>query len=244
MLVLVVPRSDTWPSTGSTPPTRPQRRPPERYEPLPGLPQLPGWVWRKIGRPLRAVVVVGVLAVVAMAVAAVPALREASGERAASERRERAKLRERHIEELQAEQRPRLASSASIAPIGAGAPAQLEARAGLMAELSDSILADARRRVRLGALEGPIVGVTCEPFPRTVEGIGADKDLSSRRGRYSCIATRSEFARTEESVGGLLGYPYRAMVDFRTGRYALCKISGRPDPTPDSRVTTPRACGG
>ncbi len=70
------------------------------------------------------------------------------------------------------------------------------------------------------------------------------RDLSRRLGRYACVAATSEFERSETSVGGLLGYPYRAQVDFDSGRFALCKISGRPDPTPDPRVTTPGACGG
>jgi hypothetical protein len=86
--------------------------------------------------------------------------------------------------------------------------------------------------------------VVCEPFPRSLRGRGADVNLEVRRGRYSCVAATAEFGRGAASAGGLIGHPYRAMVDFRTGRYALCKISGRPGPTADPRVTTPPACGG
>ena len=45
-------------------------------------------------------------------------------------------------------------------------------------------------------------------------------------------------------AGGVIGHQYRALVDFRTGRYAYCKISGQSGPSRDQLVTTPRACGG
>ena len=41
------------------------------------------------------------------------------------------------------------------------------------------------------------------------------RDLTRRRGRYSCLAITSEF------TGGVIGHQYRALVDFETGRYAL-----------------------
>jgi hypothetical protein len=163
---------------------------------------------------------------------------------AEAERRERAQLRARRIRELEAAQRPRLGRSEAVAPAGAGAERHLELRAGLMADLSRAILTDSRRRVRMGALDGPIRRVECEPFPRTVEGIGADEDLSRRRGRYSCLAVTGEFGRGQASRGGVLGHQYRALVDFGDGRYAFCKISGQAGPTRDQLVTTPRASGG
>jgi hypothetical protein len=113
-----------------------------------------------------------------------------------------------------------------------------------MEDLNGAILGDARRRVRRGVLDGPILSVDCEGFPRSVDQAGAAEDPSRRRGRYYCVAVTAKFERTEESIGGVLGHPYRALVDFRTGAFVYCKISGRPDPTPDPSVTTPRACGG
>jgi hypothetical protein len=86
--------------------------------------------------------------------------------------------------------------------------------------------------------------VECEPFPRTVGGTPPERDPSVRSGRYSCVAVTAEIARSQGGEAGSIGHPYRAMVDFRTGRYAFCKISGRPDPTPDPKVVTPPACGG
>ena len=206
---------------------------PERYEPLPGLFALPGWLWRKIGRSGRVVALVALVAALATAAALTPSILESKNEQASSERAERAELRAELARRLRAEQRPRFRQSASVEP-----------RAALMDEMSAEILADARGRVARGRLDGPIRRVTCEPFPRTVDGVGADQDLSRRTGRYSCIAVTAEFARGETSIGGVIGHQYRSMVDFKTGRYAFCKISGQAGPSREQLATTPEACGG
>jgi hypothetical protein len=191
--------------------------PPDRYEPLPGFAELPRWLWRRTGSRVRIGVAIACVLAVAGTVVLVPAIDDARQQRAAAERREAELARARHERELLAEQRPRFG--------------RISSRAAALDELSGAITADARRRVRAGALNGPIRRVECEPFPRGV-------DPSRSGGRYSCLAVTSQFE------GGAIGHPYRAMIDFETGRYAFCKISGRPDPTPDPRVTTPRVCGG
>jgi hypothetical protein len=211
---------------------------------MPGLAEIPGRVWRSMGPRLRIAAGIAVLALIAVAALLVPAVQEAQQKRDARERREQAEKDERQIRALQVEQRPRFRRSESRAPQRASPRAALGARATLMNEVSASVLADARTRARRGALDGPILRVGCEPFPRSVAGAGADKDLSRRRGRYYCVAVTAEFKGTAQSVGGALGHPYRVKVDFTSGRYAFCKVSGRPDPTPDPRVTTPRVCGG
>jgi hypothetical protein len=229
---------------GNHDPTGSEHHPPERYEPLPGLAELPGWVWRRMGRPLRVALVVALLSAIGIAAALVPELRESKQERAQAEQRERAERRAQRVRELEAEQQPRFGRFSSVAPTGAGEPRRLAGRAGLMDELSATIVADARFRVRLGRLDGPIRRVECDPFPRTVGGVGADQDLSRRRGRYACLAVTAEFVRGEASVGGVIGHQYRALVDFKTGRYAYCKVSGQAGPSREQLVTTPRACGG
>jgi hypothetical protein len=218
--------------------------PPERYEPMPGLAALPGRIWSAMGLGVRIATGIALFGLVALALVLVPAARESQHKRDAAERREQAGRHERLIRELQAEQRPHFGRSDSRAGAGASPRAALAARDALMDELSATILADARGRARRGALKGPIRRVECEPFPRSVATAGAEKDLSRRSGRYSCLAITAEFKRSDTSTGGALGHPYRAKVDFRSGRYAYCKVSGRPDPTPDPRVTTPHACGG
>jgi hypothetical protein len=232
------------PNTASVSATNQKSSKPDRYEPLPGLPQLPGWLWRRLGRGGRIAAAVLLLAAIALGIALVPGMLESKRERASSEKREQAEVRAQHIRELEAEQRPRFRRSESVAESGAPAATRLAARARLMEELSASILADSRRRVRRGELDGPIRRVVCEPFPRTVAGIGADKNLSRRSGRYSCVAVTTAFGRSKASEGGVIGHQYRVLVDFETGRYAFCKISGQAGPSREQLVTTPRACGG
>ena len=63
-------------------------------------------------------------------------------------------------------------------------------------------------------------------------------------GSYACLAVTADIDRSAASTGGALGDPYRAGLDFTTGRFALCKVAGRPDPIPDPEVTTPGVCAG
>ena len=216
----------------------------DRYEPLPGVADIPGWVWRRIGPRVRIGLAAGVVLLIALVAVLALANRESNDEQARAEQRERAEQRAELVRRLKAEQRPRFARSESVAVAGVGAEQQLAARAGLMDDMSAAILGDARGRVRSGALDGPILRAECEPFPRTVDGVGADADLGRRNGRYSCLAVTAEFKRSEQSIGGVIGHQYRTQVDFETGRYAYCKVAGQAGPSREQLVTTPRACGG
>ena len=199
----------------------------QRYEPLPGFDQLPAWLWRRTGTRSRLAVVAAVLLAMAMAVVLIPAARQAQRDRAAAESAERAERRAQGIRALQAEQRPRHGRSDSVA-----------GRAGAVRDIEAAIVADARTR----GLAGPIVRASCDPFPATLGRPRPEDDLRRRRGSYACLAITSEIERTARNAAGVLGHPYRAAVDFETGRYAFCKIAGRPDPIPDPKVVTPRPC--
>ena len=211
----------------------------DRYDPLPALPELPRWLWRRMGRTARVAAVLSVLTVAAGAAAAVPTLRESKRDADARSERDRAAQRAELVRRLRAEQRP-ITGRSDATVRGDG----LAARARVMSHLGAAIGADGRARVKSGELDGAIRRVTCESFPRTVGGTGADEDLSRRRGRFSCVAVTAEFERTESNPGGVIGHGYRALVDFRTGRYTFCKITGRPGPEREQVVTIPQACGG
>jgi hypothetical protein len=203
---------------------------PDRYEPLPSLPEIPGWLWRKTPLAARVGLAVVLLAAVIGAIVAIPhaaSTRHEDTVRAAHQQaQQRAQLQRR----LEAEQRPILRT--------AGPAPTLAARARLMRGMEAAILDDARARVRRGALDGPVRRVECDRFPRRPGAVGADRDLEQPRGRFSCLAVRAVFQ------GGELGHQYRAAVDFRTGKYAFCKITGRPGPERKQIVTIPAECGG
>jgi hypothetical protein len=210
---------------------------PDRYEPLPSLPEIPGWLWRRTGRAARIAIAIAVVAVIAAVVVLLPRVGDSRREADARAAQERTKQRAQLKQALEAEQRPILRSGAP-APASEGRAAQLAARARLLGAIEAAIAEDARARVRRGALKGPIRRVECERFPRQSGAIGADRDLSRARGRYSCVAVTAEFQ------GGVLGHQYRVAADFRTGRYGFCKITGRAGPEREQIVTIPASCGG
>jgi hypothetical protein len=225
-------------------PTDHDRPKSDRYEPMPGIVDLPGWLWSRMGRAGRLTALGALIAIVAATAALVPVIHESKEERAESDRRERAERRAELIRRLEEEQRPRLRRSTTVAPPGAAQDEQLDARVALMDELTAEILADARARVRRGDLDGPIRRVECEPFPRSVDAVGAHEDLARTRGRYACVAVTSEFGSGEVGLTGVIGHQFRTEVDFDSGRYAFCKVSGQAGPSREQLATTPRVCGG
>jgi hypothetical protein len=198
-----------------------QRELDDRYEPLPGLAQLPAFVWRRLPRAVKlAVVAAGVAAVVA-AIALAPSIQRSRDEHARKEAAERARSERQDLERTRREQRPRFAR-------GTPARTDLGARRRLLASAEASIQADASTRSAAGEFNGPIKRVECEGYPPGTGTTPADADPSKRTGLYSCLAVTSEVPATAGNRGGLLGHPYRVRIDFRTGRYAFCKVRGRP----------------
>jgi hypothetical protein len=201
---------------------------------------LPGWLWRRMPTWARAALIVAVVALIGVGIAIAPGIRETKQEREQAEREERQRLRAEREAQIRREQQPVFVNAR---PADSG----VSARRGLVDSVRESVLVDARERVSDGRLEGPIRRAECEPFPRSVSGVGPEDSTDERFGRYFCLAVTAEFARSESTRGGSIGHPYRVRVDFDTGRYAFCKISGRPGEGLLRRrigPTVPRECGG
>jgi hypothetical protein len=176
--------------------------------------------WRKVA------VGVALLAVAAAAVAVfvAPAIDDAKTERSAREQREldaRAAARRERIIAMQQPRSGRAAADAS--------------RAAVVAETATAIGRDARERFSPKAETA-----TCE--------VAADVDAAARRVAYDCLSPTSEIvgAGAQEGARGQLGYPYRAIVDFETGRYTFCRINPVPGEKgikdPGATIGLPRAC--
>jgi hypothetical protein len=204
----------------------PPAKPADRYEPLPGLFGIPGFLLRKLSPPMRRLVLALIALLVAAGVVTAiilgPQIAESNRERAAEQRRAERRAAAAELARLKAEIQPRTGTIAS---------------GGAIPGVETAITRDALARVASGELETRVQRTDCRP-------VGHD---AAQRVLLSCTAVTSDVPETESSRGVLIGYPYRAAVTPETGRYALCKTSGRPGEGSYTRrieIPVPKACGG
>lgn len=196
----------------------------DRREPLPGVLGLPAFLLRKLSlRGRRIALAAGALLLVGAAggtALLAPRIQESKEEAAERERAEAAAAAVERRRRLVAEQRPRFGRSPS-ASVG---------------DLEEAITADAGRRARTGEVQNAAERTACTRGP-----------VSGGKLPLACTAVTSEIAASEASRGVVVGYPYRALLDLRSGRYAFCKTSGRPGEgalTGRVEVALPKVCGG
>jgi DNA-binding SARP family transcriptional activator len=114
-----------------------------RYQPLPDLEALPGWVWRRLPTPAKVVVALAPVALIALALALAPGIERSKREDAETQARRTRASDAAYVARVNAEQRPRHGRSSDVGDIEA------------------AIAADARAR-----MPGPILRVECERRPR------------------------------------------------------------------------------
>jgi hypothetical protein len=221
----------------------------DRYDPLPGLTEIPAFLIRKLsprGRKIAAAIAAAMVVIVAIALAiSIPRITESKQERAAAERRTAQEREAALVKELTAEQRLRRGNGTPAR--GLTGAAEIAARRELVASLSASIHGDALARVRSGDFAHPVKRIECERYPRGAHGEDPATDLASPAGRYSCLAITADAPKIATENASSIGYPYRALVDFPTGLFTYCKVSGRPGEgslTGNLPVHVPAACGG
>jgi hypothetical protein len=227
----------------------PPLRDDERYDPMPGLLQLPAHLLRQLGprarrRALIAIVVTLVVGIGA-AVALAPKIDESKKRDAAAEREHLEQIRADRIARLRAEVKPHHGRAPEHAARGLSGAAALPNRRALVGDLEQAVLADARSRA---ALALPVEAVSCQRFPRRPGNApGPEAELGVAKGRYECLAVTSRIESDTIKSYGLIGYPFRALAHFETGAFAWCKISGRPGEGAmhgQPLVRVPRSCGG
>jgi hypothetical protein len=176
--------------------------------------------WRKVaaGAALLA------LAALAFALFAAPEIDQAKDERSAREQRALDRRAAARRARIVAMQQPRFGRAPESAP-----------RAAVVAHAETAIGRDARERFSRKSRTA-----TCAPAP----GV----DATAAKVAYDCLSatTDIEGAGAQEGARGRLGYPYRAVVDFDTARYAFCRINPVPSekaiPDPRKAIGLPRAC--
>lgn len=103
---------------------------------------------------------------------------------------------------------------------GPSAPDQTRsaARAAQVSAARSGIGSDAAN-----ASDKPIRDVACEPFPRDADTVNPVDDLTRAAAAYDCIAVTARFG-SSATGRGLLGIPFRLIVNFRNGTFAWCQI--------------------
>jgi hypothetical protein len=97
----------------------------------------------------------------------------------------------------------------------------VEGSAALVTDLQKAITADALARVKAGTISGPIKRTRCQPVD-----VGPLVP-NARRGGYECLAVTADIVKGAE-VGGQIGYPFWAVVNYRAGTFAWCKVNPKP----------------
>jgi DNA-binding SARP family transcriptional activator len=189
-----------------------------RYEPLPELGAIPGWLWGRMSRAGQVAVALAVVAVIGIAAVAVPALMRAHDDRTQAAEQRRAREQAATHASIVAEQRPQFAR-------GAPAGADPAARTRLLRDAGASVRTDAARRAR-------VLRVECEPYP------------SGGEGAYECLAVTGDVPATERNAPGSAGQPYRLRIDYASGRYAYCRISPRAVKKLRAEAPLSPSCGG
>jgi hypothetical protein len=173
-----------------------------------------------------------VLAIVCAGAAAaiVPAIDHAKRSRAAQERAHDAAVRAAERRRILHDQRPRHASAPALRPD----------RAALIDRAERDISRDAAARVRAGELKGPTGATSCVPVTNV--------RIVPDQGVFDCLTVVRNIVPSGASGAGTIGYPFRAVLDYRRFSFVWCKTNPVPGEleTPDARtiIQIPRVCRG
>jgi hypothetical protein len=200
--------------------------------------------------PWRKVAIVAAVAVVVLGGAAAYAVPRIGESKREGEKRAQADLARRKAAERRriiTEQRPR--HGRATPPAGPlTAAEERRAREDLLAGVERDITADAQRRAATGELDGRARRADCLPSPSSVKRLGGERDLSLQVDAYDCVAVTRDIPANEVETGGTIGYPFRAVVNFRRFSYAWCKTNPSPGeaaiPDPREVPRLPAACSG
>ena len=181
---------------------------------------------RRAAALLAAAVLVAVALVLVLVRPAVDSGKQADAERRAKERA--ASLAQRQAI-AKRDQQPVTGAAAALAP--ATSPA---ARKALLDRVQQAITANANSRYAAGTVTSRTRSTTCDPLA----------ELSATRAAFDCTALIREIVGQGDP--GRLGYPFRAIVDFRAASWTFCKINPIPSerslPDPRTIVPLPTVC--
>ena len=179
-------------------------------------------------RKLAAGTAIVALALAALAVWLVPRIQHAKRSTAGAERRAETALTARERRRLALDQRLHQARGVEPARLGGARPTELARRQALVHELEQSITRDAHQRAAAGTLRGPVLRTSCRPYSREPTAPSSQPSLTATSGKYECLTVTGTIPRGGRSIGGALGYPFWARVNFSAYSYVWCRINLRP----------------
>jgi hypothetical protein len=191
--------------------------------------------WRKLalGTAVGALVIGIALAIL------VPRINTGKAERAAAEQAKKERAIARHRVRVTRLQRPQQGDAARLLPAVDASPAEHEAaRAKLLDRVEAQIQADAEARAATGEMRQVDGPTSCEPLP--------GRPTAGPIVAFDCFTIARNIKRQKRTAAGVIGYPFRAIVDYRDYTYTWCKVEQTPgellvqDPT--QVVQLPEEC--
>jgi hypothetical protein len=220
----------------------------DRFEPMPGLLELPSFIVRKIP-PERRRLVLGTTLVVlvgalAGAAAGIPAMRAHTHAEEVAQARTFAAEKRRLLARYAQDARPRAGRGPAAAGLSGGAARASRRR--LVASLEAAVLADARSRASRGT-HLDYRHATCYGYPKEITQRAPQDDLARPSAVMQCLAISAQVRASATTTGSMIGQPFRARVDFEHGTFSWCQIVQMPGEKSLQRrsvLRVPAACGG
>src|SRR3954454_15375714 len=91
--------------------------------------------------------------------------------------------------------------------------------------LERSITRDARARFKAGTLNARVRRTLCEHLVRPNRQNPPPPPLSAPEAGYECTAVTTFAAPSSRTKQAIIGFPFWARIQFRTGRLAWCKVN-------------------
>jgi hypothetical protein len=199
--------------------------------------RVPPVPWKALGIGGAAALVVAGAALAVM----VPRIDATKDENAARRQAELARAAAANRARINRAQTPHHGAAASLLPAAESTPDEREAaRASLLERVEADIFKDARTRAARREIR-PVIGpTTCERAPGT--------PVAGPVGVFDCFVVTTRIEATERNLPGALGYPFRAVVDYRDYSYTWCKAEQVPGEmlvlAPDDVTLLPPECRG
>ncbi len=173
--------------------------------------------WKKLGIGLAALLAVTGIALAILVPRIDDTKQQTAAEKAAYKRNAVAQNRAR----ITRAQAPRHGEAKSLLPpAGALAAERAVAKQKLLTQMESDMYADARKRAAAGEIHPVKTTPDCERPP----GTPATGDI----GVFDCFMVTNAIPKGERNPAGALGYPFRAVVDYRTFTYNWCKTEQIP----------------